>query len=402
MHSKNEERRTNNEIIIAGGGLAGLVQALALAHENIPSTIVEKGTHALHMQAGYDGRTSFLSLGNQILLEKCGAWDEMKAHAEPIKDIRIVDGDSPLFLHYDHEDVGVKQMGFIIENIHFRRALIQAVQKNALITVLENTTIEKAEPNSHLNTLSLSNGKTIDAKLLIVADGKTSNLREQAGITTRDHDYKQTAIICALAHEKHHENIAIEKFLPAGPFAILPMTGGFHSAIVWSERSDLAPHFMAMDDAAFTAAITERFTDYLGTLTLASPRWQYPLSLSFATRLYGDRMALVGDAAHFIHPIAGQGFNQSMKDIAALSRLIAERHAVGLDIGTEDVLKTYSRERKLDNLQMIAATDGLNRLFSNNLKTAKLARRIGLGLVQKAPLLKKAFMRHAMAVKKPA
>ncbi len=391
-----------NDIIIAGGGLAGLVQAIALAHEDIPSTIVEKGTHELHQQRGFDGRTSFLSLGNKILLKKWDVWKDMKPHAEPIKDIRIVDGDSPLFLHYDHEDVGVNEMGYIIENFYFRNALIKAVQENPLITVLENMSVEKADADSHFTTLTLSNGEQLKGKLLIVAEGRNSTLREKAGITVRKHDYEQTAIICALAHEKNHENIAIEKFLPSGPFAILPMTGGFHSAIVWSERSDLAPHFMAMDDAAFTAAVTERFTDYLGKLTLASPRWQYPLSLSFATRLYGERLALVGDAAHFIHPIAGQGFNQSMKDIAGLSRLLADRRDVGLDMGTEDVLKTYNRERKFDNLKMIAATDGLNRLFSNNLKTAKLARQIGLGLVQKSSTIKKAFMRHAMATKNSA
>ena len=268
-----------HHIIIAGGGLAGLVQALALAHHDIPSTIVERGAHALHLKPGYDGRTSFLSLGNQHLLEQYGAWEAMKNHAEPIKDIRIVDGDSPLFLHYDHQDVGVEQMGFIIENTHFRRALIETVRRNKRIAVWENRVVEKAEPDAHFNTLTLSNGETVQTKLLIVAEGKSSALRKAAGIATRDHDYHQTAIICAFAHERRHENVAVEKFLPSGPFAILPMVGGYHSAIVWSERSDLAPHFMAMNEADFTSAASERFTDYLGTLTLASPRWQYPLSL---------------------------------------------------------------------------------------------------------------------------
>ncbi len=393
---------TNNQIIIAGGGLAGLTQALALTHYNIPSTMIERGNHALHMQDGFDGRTSFLSLGNQQLYEKWGAWESMKAYAEPIKEIRIVDGNSPLFLHYDSEDVGVDSMGYIIENTHLRRALIKAVQVNNLITVIENTAVEKAEADAHFSNITLSNGQTLKAKLVIAAEGKESPLRAQAGIKTHDRDYKQTAIIAAFAHEKHHQNIAIEKFLPSGPFAVLPMVGGFHSAIVWSEKSELAPHFMAMDDAAFTQAATERFTDYLGKLTLASPRWQYPLSLRFAERLYAERLALIGDTAHFIHPIAGQGFNQSMKDIAELSQLIAERHAVGLDIGTSELLHTYARNRRLDNLQMIAATDGLNRLFSNNLKTARIARRIGLELVEKLPILKKGFMRHAMTVKKSA
>lgn len=397
MH--NNEQPTTNNIIIAGGGLAGLTQAIALGHYGISSTIVERGNHAIHAQETYDGRTSFLSLGNQKLYAQWGAWEDMKDHAEPVKDIRIVDGDSPLFLHYSTEEVGVDCMGYIIENTHLRRALIKAVQASTLITVIENTAVEKAEADAHFSNITLSNGQTLKAKLVIAAEGKDSPLRSQAGIKTRDHDYKQTAIICAFAHEKYHQNIAIEKFLPSGPFAVLPLKGGYHSAIVWSEKSELAPHFMAMDDAAFVETVTERFTDYLGKLTLASPRWQYPLSLRFAESLYAERLALVGDTAHFIHPIAGQGFNQSMKDIAELSSLIAERYAVGLDIGTSDMLKTYESNRRLDNLQMIAATDGLNRLFSNDIKTVKLARRIGLGLVEKLPALKKGFMQHAMTVR---
>ncbi len=390
------------DVIIAGGGLAGLAQSLALAHYGIPSTLIEKGSHALHLNPGFDGRTSFVSLGNQILFEQWGAWEGMKAHAEPVKDIRIVDGDSPLFLHYDTEEIGVDAMGYIIENFYFRRALIEAVHKNSLITVIENTVVEASAADSHFTTLTLSNGNALKAKLLIVSEGRNSSLREKAGINTRSYNYKQTAIICAVAHEKHHQNIAIEKFLPAGPFAILPMQGGFHSSLVWTERADLAPLYLEMNDADFTAAITERFGDYLGRLTLSSQRWNYPLSLTYATTLYSERLVLVGDSAHAIHPIAGQGFNQSMKDIAALSRLISERQGVGLDIGTEDLLKTYQRQRKLDNLQMIAATDGLNRLFSNDLKTVKIARQIGLGLVEKLPGLKKRFMRHAMALKKSA
>lgn len=402
MKTTNNEQPTTNNVLIAGGGLAGLTQALALAHHGIASTMVERGNHANHAQDTYDGRTSFLSLGNQKLYAAWGVWDRVEAHAEPVKDIRIVDGDSPMFLHYSADEVGVDCMGYIIENTHLRRALIQAVQANNLITVIENTAVEKAEADAHFSNIILSSGQTIKAKLVIAAEGKESPLRTQAGIKTRDHDYKQTAIICAFAHEKHHQNIAIEKFLPSGPFAVLPMVGGFHSAIVWSEKSELAPQFLSMDDTAFVAAVTERFADYLGKLKLVSPRWQYPLSLRFAETLYAERLALIGDTAHFIHPIAGQGFNQSIKDIAELTKLIAERYAVGLDIGTSELLQTYARNRRLDNLQMIAATDGLNRLFSNDLKTVTIARRIGLGLVEKLPALKKGFMRHAMTVKKSA
>ena len=402
LYSNNEQRITNNDVVIAGGGLAGLSQALALSFHGIPSLLIEKSTHSLHQQPGYDGRTSFVTLGNHLLYQQWGAWERMATYAEPVKDIRILDGDSPLFLHYDHRDTGTQAMGYIIENTHFRRALIEAVQAQPLITVRENTIVEKATPDSHYIHLQLPASETLKAKLLIVADGKNSALRDAAGINTRRQDYRQTAIICAVSHPKHHESVAIERFLPAGPFAILPMPGGHHSSLVWTERADLAENYLALDDADFTAAITARFGSYLGPLTLASPRWKYPLDLTYATRLYADRLALIGDSAHAIHPIAGQGFNLSMKDIAALADLIAAQKSVGLDIGTDDVLAAYARQRTLDNLQMIAATDGLNRLFSNNLTTARIVRRIGLGLVEKLPGVKKRFMRHAMAVTKTA
>lgn len=392
----------NANIVIAGGGLGGLSQALAFAHHGITSTLIERGQFTDHAKPGFDGRTSFLALSNKELYSLWGAWDQMLPHAEPVKDIRILDGDSPFFLHYDHEELGVGPMGYIIENTHLRRALIQAVKQNPLITVLENTSVLDAEPDAHHITLSLTDQKKIKAKLLVIAEGRGSDLREKAGIKVRTHDYRQTAIICAVKHEKSHGNAAIERFLPAGPFAILPLPGGMHSSLVWTERAHLAQYYMEMNDADFIAAITERFGDYLGKLTLASPRWQYPLSLTHAETLYGPRQALVGDSAHAIHPIAGQGFNLSMRDIETLSNLVAGRLSLGLDIGAEDMLSEYQRTRKADNFRMIAATDGLNRLFSNSLPGVTLARRLGLGFIEKMPGLKKRFMRQAMGLKKSA
>lgn len=391
-----------HQIVIAGGGLGGLSQALAFAHHGIESTLVERGQFTDHAKPGFDGRTSFLALSNKELYDRWGAWEAMAPHAEPVKDIRIVDGNSPMFLHYDHKDIGVGPMGYIIENTHLRRALINAVKKNKQITILENTSVLDAEADAHHMVVSLSDQQKIKAKLLVVAEGRGSDLRENAGIAIRYYDYRQTAIICAVAHEKHHENIAIERFLPAGPFAVLPLPGGYHSSLVWTERSDLAGHYMAMNDDDFVAAITERFSDYLGKLTLASPRWQYPLSLTHAETLYAPRLALVGDSAHAIHPIAGQGFNLSMRDIEALAGLVAGRATLGLDIGSEDLLGEYHRSRKADNFRMIAATDLLNRLFSNSLPGVTAARRLGLGLIEKMPGLKKRFMRQAMGLKKSA
>lgn len=391
-----------SRIAIAGGGLAGLSQALAFAHHGIPSLLIERGDFSAQVKPGFDGRTSFLALSNQRLYEKWGAWQAMKPFAEPVKDIRIVDGDSPLFLHYDHRDIGVGPLGYIVENTHFRRALIEAVKANPLITVREKVSVEKAEPGTHFVSLTLSDKEKLEAKLLVISEGRHSALREKAGIKTYDKDYGQTAIICAVSHEKNHENCAIERFLPAGPFAILPLPGGYHSSLVWTERTELCAHYLAMNDEDFVAAITERFGDYLGALKLASPRWKYPLSLTHADVLYAPRQALVGDSAHAIHPIAGQGFNLSMRDIEELANLVAGRHHLGLDVGSEEMLRTYHRTRKADNFRMILATDGINALFSNSLGSVTAARRLGLGLVEKLPGLKKRFMLQAMGLKKTA
>lgn len=389
-------------ILIVGGGLAGMVQALDFASAGMPSTLIESGRFVAQKSPGYDGRTSFLSLGNQRMLARIGAWKALAVHAAPVKEIRIVDADSPLFLHYDHQDVGVEQMGYIVENHHFRSALVDSILASQTITRLEGVKVERAQADAQWHTVFLSDGTQLRAKLVIAADGKDSPLRQAAGIGTRGHAYHQSAIVCAVRHTLPHHHIAIERFLPSGPFAVLPMANPNISAIVWSEAETLAPHFMAMPEADFVEALQHRFGGYLGTLELVSPRWVYPLSLRFANRLFGPRLGLIGDAAHFIHPIAGQGFNQSMKDIACLTELMKHQASLGLDIGDASLLSQYDRQRRVDNLTMIAATDGLNRLFSNSRPATTALRRVGLGLVQKLPGVKKAFMRHAMTVKKSA
>ncbi len=232
---------------------------------------------------------------------------------------------------------------------------------------------------------------------MAACDGRNSPLRRAAGIRTIEWNYPQVSIVCTVSHEAPHRGVAVEHFLPAGPFAILPMTG-HRSSIVWTERADLAPRLMALDDAGFTRELARRFGDFLGALEVVGPRWSYPLSLMHAERYSAPRLALVGDAAHVIHPIAGQGLNLGIRDIAALAELVVDARRLGLDIANPDALERYERWRRFDNVMLAAVTDGLNRLFSNALPPVKLARDLGLAAVDRLPPLKRFLMRHAMGV----
>jgi 2-octaprenyl-6-methoxyphenol hydroxylase len=241
----------------------------------------------------------------------------------------------------------------------------------------------------------LDDGRRIRARLAIAADGRQSPVRRNAGIAVTAWTYDQTAIVCTVAHERPHRGIAQERFLAAGPFAILPLTGD-RSSLVWTERADLAPDIMALDDEGFHGEMARRFGDYLGALELTGPRWSYPLALSDAARYTDNRLALVGDAAHAMHPIAGQGLNLGLRDVAALSEVLVDGRRLGLDIGGADVLARYARWRRVDSTVLLAVTDVLNRLFSNDIAPLRLARVLGLAAVNQLPPLKRLFMRHAM------
>ena len=245
--------------------------------------------------------------------------------------------------------------------------------------------------------LDLADGQQITARLVVAADGRDSPLRDAAGIDAVRWRYPQTGIVCAVEHELPHHGIAQEHFLPAGPFAILPMTRN-RSSIVWTERNDLAPDILRLDDDAFTAELTERFGGFLGKLDINPTRWSYPLSVVHSKRYIAPRLALAGDAAHAIHPIAGQGFNIGLRDVAALAEVIVDTLRLGLDPGAMTALERYERWRKPDNMMMIGVTDVLNRLFSNDITPVRLARDIGLAAVDRATPLKKIFMRHAMGL----
>lgn len=390
------------EIAIVGGGLSGLSLAIACASAGIEVAVVDREDPAKFRSAAYDGRTTAIAYGSQQVLKGIGVWDALASQAEPIREIRVADGESPLFLHYDRREIGAEALGYIVENRLLRGALQARAEQLPSLTLHAPSAVEEVEFAAAQARLTLADGARIVAPLAVGADGRNSPLREAAGIKTWRKSYRQTAIVCVVRHAAPHRGVAVEHFRAAGPFAILPMIdaadGGHRSSIVWTEDEHAAPTLLALDNKNFTRQLASRFGDFLGALEVEPGRWSYPLMLIQAERYAAHRLALIGDAAHVIHPIAGQGWNLGVRDIAALAELVVDAHRLGLDLGGAALLNRYERWRRFDSLTLTAVTDGLNRLFANELPPLKLARDLGLAAVDRAPRLKRFFMRHAMGV----
>ncbi len=397
------------DVLIAGGGMAGMTMALAVARAGLRAVVVERQAPSDLRSPTFDGRTSAISYGSAKIFEGIGVWAGMIDEAEPILDIRVADGNlsdgiSPLFLHYDHRELVPDAVvtpdapfGYILENRAIRLALAEAAEQSAGVELLAPAVLASVERTAFGVLGELTDGRRVKAALAIGADGRNSALRRAAGIAATDFRYPQTSIVCTVSHERLHNGVAVELFLPGGPFAMLPLTGQ-RTNIVWSEKTELVESIMALDDPAFLEEVSRRFGDWLGALKLAGPRFAYPLGLLHAQRYTDQRMALIGDAAHAIHPIAGQGFNMGLRDIAALAEAIIDARRLGLDIGDATVLARYERWRRFDNTLLATVTDALTRLFSNDIPPVRLARDIGLAGVGKLPPLKRLFMRHAMGV----
>lgn len=385
----------DTEVLIVGGGLVGQSLALALATGGIDCVMIDRAPPQIQTTAEFDGRVSAIALASSRILDGLGAWSAAADAAQPILDIRVSDGDAPLFLHYDHRSVGDAPMGYIVENRVLRHALNTAAAARASITHIAPAALAAYDSGPYGIDATFDDGRRCRARLMVGCDGRNSRVATLAGIDRIVTSYHQIAIVCTVAHERPHRGIAHERFLPAGPFAILPMTGD-RSSLVWTEAEDLAPALVALDETAFLDELAARFGDFLGALKVVGPRWTYPLSLSRATGLTAPRVALAGDAAHGIHPIAGQGFNLGLRDIAALAEVLVDARRLGLDIGDAHALRRYARWRRFETLTMIAVTDGLNHLFSNDIAPVKLARDLGLAAVDRLPPLKNLFMRHAM------
>ena len=389
------------DVAIVGGGLVGLSLALALSGAGLAVIVIDRETPATSAADVADGRSSAIAWGSQRILSALGIWDALAPHAAAIDDIRVSDGQSRLFLHYDHADVADHPLGYIVENRHTRRALQAAAADRPGLVWLAPAQVTAIATAPGGQMVTLGDGGTIRARLLVGCDGKRSFVRAAAGIGAFTHRYAQTGIVATLRHALAHENVAHERFLAAGPFAMLPLPdrdGAHRSSIVWTEREVLVPRLMALDDAGFAAEAQRRFGDWLGALAVEGRRFAYPLEIVHADSYVGPRLALAGDAAHAIHPIAGQGFNLGLRDIAALAECVVDTARLGLDIGDAGTLARYARWRRVDAMSLLAVTDVLNRLFSNDIAPLRLVRDLGLAAVDRVGPLKRLFMRHAMGV----
>jgi 2-octaprenyl-6-methoxyphenol hydroxylase len=392
-------RPNTADVLIVGGGFVGLTLAAALSRAGIASAVIEE--RAAGRAAAKDGRTSAIAYGSAQVLRGLGIWPRLEPVAEPILEIRVSDGTAPFFLHYDHRELKGRladaPLGYMVENDDLKRVLLDHVAGLSNVALITGVTVRRLARNSDGVRAELSDGGAIEARLAVAADGRDSALRREAGIAVARWRYPQTAIVCTVAHEKPHRGIAHERFLPAGPFAILPMKGK-RSSIVWTESAKNAPRLLALPDAEFKAELSRRFGDFLGKIEVVGGRWSYPLGLVHADRYVAERLVLAGDAAHAIHPIAGQGLNLGFRDVAVLAEVLADARKAGRDIGAAEVIRRYERWRRFDSFALIAATDSLNRLFSNDIAPIRLARDLGLAAVNRVPGLKRFFMRHAMGL----
>lgn len=387
-----------SDVLISGGGLVGQVLALALAHHGLSSQIVDPADPVATIAPGFDGRASAIASATWQMFEVLGIADRLAGHGCPIHAIKVSDGGQAGELDFvtSPED---RALGTMIENRQLRIALAAALADAPLVRLLMPSHVVTRDVGVHGVTLTLADGTTLAAPLLIVAEGRRSPTRDAAGFSIANWSYHHHAMIGAVAHSKSHDRVAHEIFFPSGPFALLPLVddarGRHRSAFVWTVSEKDGPGFAKLGDRGFTAEVEKRAGDLLGSMELVAPRMTYPLGFHHSAKIVTDRIALVGDAAHGIHPIAGQGLNLGLRDAAALAEVLVDGARLGLDLGDAALLARYQRWRGLDSLMVSLATDGLTRLFGVPGRTASAVRRAGLGAVQRMPMLKRFFMDEA-------
>lgn len=398
-----------SDVIIVGAGLAGLAQALLLRDAGFDVVLLEAAPLPELGKANYDLRTTALSFASKMILERTGLWAQLAPDASPIHDIRIADGDAQGYLHFSADEVGADAFGWIVENYRLRAVMTHELQRSKSVRIIAPARVTALDYGATDIAVTLSDQTRLHAKLVIAADGRNSFVREWAGIKTIGHDYKTSAVVCNLCHEKDHHQHAIEHFMPNGPFAVLPMRSSsaavaqsksknkFHSSLVWSETPEHAQALVEMDEADFNVLLHQHMPHY-GKIGAAGPRRAYPLKLQHAMRYYAPRIALISETVHAMHPIAGQGLNVGMRDVAVLADLLTQSRSLGLDIGAETLLARYGAMRLPDSAMMSLATHGLDRLFSNDYASVAALRRAGLQMVGKILPLKKFFMRYAMGL----
>lgn len=387
------------DVIVVGGGLNGSLLALALASAGLSSIVIEPRSAEGRAAEDFDGRAYALALASRRMLAALGLWDALGPLAQPILEVKASDGHpgegaAPLFLHFHHGELEEGPMGHMIEDRHLRRALLSAMTAEARITQITGNEVVAQDIGPAAATVRLADGRQLSGALVVGCDGRDSPTARRAGIDRVGWDYGQTALVCAVGHERPHGGIAHQFFMPAGPLAILPLPGN-RSSIVWTEARATAEAIAELGDTAFLELLRPRFGDFLGALTLEGARFSYPLGLSVAVRFSGHRLALVGDAAHGIHPIAGQGLNLGLRDVAALAEVLTDARRRGEEIGAVDVLARYQTWRRFDSVSMALATDVVNRAFSNDNTALRLLRDLGMGAVSAMPGLRRRFMREA-------
>jgi 2-octaprenyl-6-methoxyphenol hydroxylase len=389
-----------HDVIIAGGGTGGLALASALADTLGRDTrIAVADRSALTAGDPSDARAFALSAGSRRMLAVLGVWAQIAEHAQPVTAIDITDsslGDAfrPVLVSYDNTVEGGEPATFIVEQGHLREALLAAAASRPSIALLGNAAAESFAADEHGVEVHCIGHAPLRARLLVAADGARSQLREAAGIKLVRWSYPQTGIVTTVRHQEPHHGRAVQHFLPGGPFAILPLTGN-RACITWTEEASRARDILALDDLGFRAEIEARFDYRLGAVQLAGPRASWPLDMHLARAMVSHRFALIGDAAHAVHPIAGQGLNLGLRDVAALCEVIADAARLGLDFGSLATLERYERWRRLDSALSAATFDALNRLFSNDWTVLRTARDFGLGLVERMPGLKRLFVAEA-------
>lgn len=384
-------------IVIGGGAFAGLALALAFRQGLGPEIPVIVADPALSTRPSRDPRATAIVAACRRLFEAIGAWDDVRGEAQPILDMvvtdsKLEDATRPVFLNFAGDVAPGEPFAHMVENRRLIDALVVRAEAEGID--LRATTVASYDARAEGIDVTLGDGRVIAASLLVAADGAKSKLRERAGIATHGWEYDQSGIVVTVGHERDHEGRAEEHFLPAGPFAILPLSGK-RSSLVWTERRVEAARIISLSDEEFQGELERRFGLHLGEVKALDKPRAFPLSYFVARSFIAERLALVGDAAHVIHPIAGQGLNMGLKDVAALAEVVVDAARLGMDLGGADVLERYQRWRRFDTMAMGVATNSLNFLFSNQSTLLRTVRDIGLGLVDRAPPLKNLFIRQA-------
>lgn len=388
------------DVLVAGAGYVGLAVAVSIrvARPSLKVAVVDAAPEGAWQR---DGRASAIAAAASRMLDALGCWAEIEPEAQPITEMLITDSRTadpvrPVFLTFGGEIAPGEPFARMVAN----KVLNGSLRRRATelgVEMIEGVAVDGFETMASGVTVRLADGRALQTRLLVAADGVRSRLRDMAGIKTVEWDYGQSGIVCTVAHERPHNGRAEEHFLPAGPFAILPLTGN-RSSIVWTERTEDANRLVAEDDIVFESELEQRFSLKLGEIRVESKPRAWPLGLTLARSFVAPRFALAGDAAHGIHPIAGQGLNLGFKDAAALAEVVVEADRLGQDIGAIDVLEQYERWRRFDTVQMGITTDVLTRLFSNDFGPLRALRDLGLGVVDRMPRMKDFFIRQASGV----